>query len=190
MMIRQEGRTHEWVTEQKGDRILTLDEATREHDSMFFVDGTRQGRLPQEWALAGIARLAQAHRYLVERYRPAFNAEFAPSAMETGSAFVPWIAGRLEDTLCEQYERTVSADNCVRVETLIVQIPAEGLASGHRHRCHYVKAKVGVHRYASGPLAVFHGPRKLADYHAEGKAITENLKQMERQRGDYVGAGA
>ena len=79
--------------------------------------------------MAGIARLAQqAHRYLVERYRPAFNAEFAPSAMETGSAFVPWIAGGLKDTLCEQYERTVSTDNGVRVETLIVQIPAGGLA--------------------------------------------------------------
>ena len=42
---------------------------------------------------------------------PAFNAEFAQPAMEAGTAFVPWIGGRLDDTLCEQYERTVSADN-------------------------------------------------------------------------------
>ena len=91
--------------------------------------------------------------------------------MEAGTAFVPWIGGRLEDTLCEQYERTVSADNCIRFETLSLQIPAD------RHRCHYVKARVRVHRYASGELAVFHGPRKLADYNPEGKAITQNLQQ-------------
>ena len=73
--------------------------------------------------------------------------------------------------MCEQYERTVGSDNCVRFETLILQIPAD------RHRCHYVKAKVRVHHYANGHLAVFHGPRKLADYNAEGKVITRKLKQ-------------
>lgn len=41
---------------------------------------------------------------------------------------------------------------------LILQIPAS------RHRYHYVKAKVRVHRYADGNLAVFHGPRKLSGY--------------------------
>jgi hypothetical protein len=51
--------------------------------------GTHQGRLPQELALAGITRMADANRYLAEVYLPAFNAEFALSAMEAGSAFVP-----------------------------------------------------------------------------------------------------
>ena len=59
----------------------------------------------------------------------AFNAEFAHPAMAEGSAFVPWIGGSLDDPLCEQYERTVRADNCVRFEGLILQIPAG------RHRC-------------------------------------------------------
>jgi len=132
--------------------------------------GTHQGRLPQELALAGITRMDEATRYLAEVYLPAFNAEFAQPAMEEGSAFVPWIGGNLDDILCEQFERTVGADNCVRFEGLILQIPAD------RHRCHYVKAKVRVHRYGSGELAVFHGPRKLADYNHEGKAII-HLKQ-------------
>ena len=52
-----------------------------------------------------------------------------------------------------------------------MQIPADG------HRCQYVKTKVHVHRYASGELAVFHGPRKLADYNREGKALPQDLKQ-------------
>lgn len=248
MMIHQDGSTHAWVPDQQWDLIVTLDDATGEHYSMFFVEeegtassllgvrevieahglfssfysdrgshywltpegggkvdkahptqfgralkqlgidmiaayspeargrserafGTHQGRLPQELAVAGITNMAQANRYLAEVYRPAFNAEFAQPAREAGSAFVPWIGGRLQDTLCEQYERTVSADNCVRFETLILQIPAD------RHRCHYVKAKVRVHRYANGELAVFHGPRKLADYNAQGKAIAQNFKQ-------------
>jgi len=80
------------------------------------------------------------------------------------------LSGCLDDTLCEQYERTVSADNCVRFETLNLQIPAD------RHRCRYVKAKVRLHRYASGALAVFHGPRKLAGYNPEGKTIIQNVQ--------------
>lgn len=248
MMIHQDGSTHAWVPDQQWDLIVTLDDATSEHYSMFFVEeegtasslrgvrevieehglfssfysdrgshywrtpeaggkvdkdnptqfgralkhlgidmiaayspeaqgrserafGTHQGRLPQELALAGITDMTRANRYLSEVYRPAFNAEFAQPAMEAGSAFVPWIGGCLEDILCEQYERTVSADNCVRFETLNLQIPAD------RHRCHYVKAKIRIHRYASGDLAVFHGPRKLCNYNLEGKVIPQNLKQ-------------
>lgn len=112
-----------------------------------------------------------ANRYLREDYMPAFNAEFSWPAQEEGTAFVPWIGGNLGDILCEQHDRTVSADNCVRFEGLILQISAD------RHRCHYVKAKVRVHRYDNGDLAVFHEPRKLSDYNREGKIITQNLKQ-------------
>ena len=133
--------------------------------------GTHQGRLPFELAAAGITDIEAANRYLREVYMPAFNAEFACPAQEEGSAFVPWIGGSLDDILCEQHERTVSADNCVRFDGLVLQIPAD------RHRCHYVKAKVRVHRYANNDLAVFHGPRKLADYNHEGKILAENLKK-------------
>ena len=134
--------------------------------------GTHQGRLPQELELAGITTMAAANRYLAEVYLPAFNAEFMHPAREEGSAFVPWIGGNLADTLCEQFERTVGNDNCVRFESLSLQLPAA------EHRCHFVKAKVRVHRYGNGTLAVFHGPRRLADYTHEGKLITNNLKQV------------
>ena len=248
MMIHQDGSTHEWVAGQKWDLIVTMDDATNEHYSMFFCDeegtassfrgvhevvkarglfssfysdrgshywhtpeaggkvdkdnptqfgralrhlgidmiaayspeargrserafGTHQGRLPFELAAASITDMEAANRYLREVYRPAFNAEFACPAPEEGSAFVPWIGGNLDDILCEQHERTVSNDNCVRFDGLILQIPAD------RHRCHYVKAKVRVLRYTDGNLAVFHGPRKLADYDKEGKMLTRNLKR-------------
>ena len=38
MMIHQDGSTHEWVPDQKWDLIVTMDDATNEHYSMFFVD--------------------------------------------------------------------------------------------------------------------------------------------------------
>ena len=85
---------------------------------------------------------------------------------------MPWIGDSLNEILCEQFERTVRGDNCVHFEGLIMQIPAD------RHRCHYVKAKVRVHRYNDGTLALFHGPRKLANYNQEAKLITQDLTRV------------
>ena len=131
---------------------------------------THQERLPKELAAAGITSMAAANRYLAKVYRPAFNAEFMQPAAESGSAFVPWIGSGLDDILCEQFERTVGHDNCVRFENLALQIPPD------RHRCHYVKAKVRVHRYPDGHLAILHGPRKLAAYDALGKELKPKSK--------------
>lgn len=249
MMLHQDGSTHEWVAGQQWDLIVTMDDATNEHYSMFFVPeegtassfqgvrevivsrglfsslytdrgshywhtpesggkvdkvnltqfgramkhlgiemipayspeargrserafATHQGRLPQELAAADITTLEAANRYLEEVYRPAFNAEFQQPAREEGSAFVPWIGGSLDDILCEQYERTVGHDNCVRFEGITLQIPPD------RHRCHYVKAKVRVHCYPDGSLAVFHGPRKLANYDTEGRLKQDTIQAI------------
>ena len=247
MMLHQDGSRHEWVAGQQWDLIVTMDDATNEHYSMFLVAeegtassfrgvgeairakglfcsfysdrgshywttaeaggtvdkanltqfgralqqlgiemiaayspeargrserafATHQERLPKELAHAGITDLAAANRYIARRYRPAFNAEFAVPAREEGSAFVPWIGGPLDDILCEQVERTVGNDNCIRYENLFLQLPAD------RHRCHYVKAKVRVHEYPNGHLAVFHGPRRLAGYSAHGKLLKTKEK--------------
>jgi hypothetical protein len=37
MMLHQDGSTHEWVAGQQWDLIVTMDDATNEHYSMFFV---------------------------------------------------------------------------------------------------------------------------------------------------------
>jgi len=133
---------------------------------------THQGRLPRELALAGITDREAANRYLEEVYRPAFNAEFSQPAMEEGSAFVPWIGGDLKDFLCETYERVVGKDNCVAFEGMSRQIPQD------RHRMHYVKVKVRVHRYPDGRLALFHGPRGLARFDARGRLIPPKLQAV------------
>jgi len=248
MMLHQDGSDHEWVLGKKWDLIVTMDDATNEHYSMFFVheEGTassfqgaqdvilkkglfssiytdrgshywftpeeggkvsktqltqfgramqqlgiemipayspeargrsermfrtHQGRLPKELAANNITTMEAANRYIKKVYLPAYNKEFRHEALETGSAFVPWIGTHIGDTLCEQYERTVTPDNCVSFEGIILQIPPD------KYRCHYVRVKVRVHRYIDGSLAIFHGPRKLADYDENG-----NLKNKRKEK--------
>lgn len=128
---------------------------------------THQERLVRELALAGITEMAAANRYLEQQYRPAFNLEFAQPALEVGSAFVPYSGSDLQEVLCEQFERQVRPDNCVSFDGLKLQIPPQ------RHRCHFVRAQVRVHRYLDDTLAIFHGPRCLARYSAQGELIEE-----------------
>lgn len=239
MMIHQDGSRHEWVPGGYWDLIVTMDDATNEHYSMFFVAeegtassfrgvaetigacglfcslytdrgshywftpeaggkvdrvrrtqfgramaqlgiemipayspeargrserafGTHQDRLVKELAAEGITTMEAANRYLEAHYRPAFNREFARPAREPGSAFVPLLDVQINDILCEHFERTVGNDNCVTFGKLRLQIPET------RYRCHFRKVKVRLHRYPDQTLAIFHGPRRLADYHADG----------------------
>ena len=234
MMVHQDASTHEWIAGHRWDLVVTLDDATGEHLSMFFCDEegtassfhgigqtiashglfstfytdrgshyfytpvaggkvdkaqltqvgralkqlgiehiaayspeargrserafkTHQGRLPQELAKAGITDMEKANLYLAEVYMAQHNVEFAVPATAEGTAFIPYIGGRLPEILCEQHERIVGNDNCVSFNTMKLQIPADGA----RH--HYVKTRVRVHCYVDGTMAVFHGPRKLAE---------------------------
>lgn len=242
MMLHQDGSRHEWVPGKLWDLIVTMDDASSTHYSMFFVEeeGTRssfqgikdvieghgvfaslytdrgshywytpeaggkvdkanltqfgramqhlgiemipayspeargrsernfhthQERLVKELAIAGITELNQANAYILNTYLPAFNDEFSVIPEEAASMFVPWAGTPIEDILCEQFERTVGNDNCVRFDRLILQIPPD------QYRCHYVKVKIRVHRYPTGSLAIFHGHKKLASYNSKGKEV-------------------
>ena len=135
------------------------------------IFATLQDRLPKELADAGIATVEGANRFLKRRFIPSYNREFAVEPAEPGSACVPWIGAHLEDILCIQEDRTVRPDNCVAYKSLVLQIPAD------QHRCHYVKANVRVHAYPAGGYAVFHGPRCLARYDAQGMAVKAKLRK-------------
>ena len=132
---------------------------------------THQGRLPQELALMGITTMEGANRYLSETYLPEFNRKFSHYAREEGSAFISYIGPSLDDILCEQHERTVQPNNCVRFENLVLQI------SKNEYRCNYIKAKVRVHCYLDGTLAIFHGPRKLGTYDNKGQQIQNSVQK-------------
>jgi hypothetical protein len=133
------------------------------------VFGTLQNRLPPVLRLKQITTLEAANRFLAESYMAEHNARFAVAAAEEGSAFVPF-AGDLKEVLCIREQRVVSNDNCVRYDGRILQIPEQ------RHRRHFVKATVTVHAYPDSTLAIFHGPRLLARYTAEGNLIGEETR--------------
>ncbi len=128
--------------------------------------GTLQSRLPPLLRQEGLASIEAANQWLATVYIPHHNARFAVSAAEEGTAFVPFVGG-LDDILCVQAERVVGNDNTVRYEGRVLQIPEQ------RHRRHFVKANVRVHEYPDGRLAIFHGPRRLADYEPEGSLIDQ-----------------
>jgi transposase len=129
------------------------------------VFGTLQKRLPPLLRLNNITTIEAANRFLKEVYAAEHNARFAVAPAEEGSAFVPFI-GDLKEVLCIREQRVVTNDNCVRYDGRILQIPEQ------RHRRHFVKATVMVHHYPDGSLALFHGPRLLARYDAEGSLLS------------------
>jgi len=125
--------------------------------------GTLQDRLPKELKRAGITDIEAANRFIAEVYLPEHNARFARPPEAAESAFVAADPGLLAEILCISEERVVARDNTVSYEGLSLQLPQSPA------RAHFVKAKVKVRRYPNGSLAVFHGPRLLARYDAEGQ---------------------
>jgi hypothetical protein len=137
--------------------------------------GTLQGRLPKELSLFGITGIEEANRYIREIYLPMHNDLFAVAPQVDESAFVPMRdLTTLVDILCVQQNRVVARDNTVSYEGRMLQLPSSPV------RAHYVKANVRVHEYPDGTLAVFHGPRRLAGYTAEGHEILDvpNARNM------------
>jgi len=132
---------------------------------------TLHDRLPKELARAGITEMAAANRYLAEPFLPAYTQRVAVPASEAGTAFVPWSGPNLAEILCVQDERVVAKDTTVRDQGASLQIPQSP------YRFHDVKVTVRVHEYPDGTLAVFHGPRCLARYSAEGHLLGQTRPQ-------------
>jgi len=132
---------------------------------------TLQDRLPKELALAGIASIEGANRFLATTFIADYNTRFAVAPEQPGSAFVPVARAQWRDVLCVQEERVVGNDNTVRFEGRVLQIPPSPL------RPHFVRAKVRVHHYPDGTYAIFHGPRCLARYRPDGALITDDRLQ-------------
>ena len=131
------------------------------------VFGTLQDRLPKELALAGITTVEAANRWLREVYIGEHNKRFAIAAEQEGSAFVIDATGAWREILCVQEDRTVGNDNTLKWRRLSLQLPP------CRLRPHFVKAKVRLHEYPDGRVAVFWGPHRLADYDATGMIIQQ-----------------
>jgi transposase len=125
---------------------------------------TLQDRLIKELARAGLSGIGAANQWLRQVYLPAHNARFARPAALAESGFVEVAdAASLGETLCVQEDRVVDRANTVSWGRLRLQLPQSPL------RAHYVKARVRVHQYPDAALAVFHGPRCIARFSADGR---------------------
>ncbi len=112
----------------------------------------------------GLSEIEAANEWLRKVYLPAHNARFARPAALAESGFVRVAdAAALAETLCIQEERVVDRANTVSWGRLKLQLPQSPL------RAHYVKARVRVHQYPDASLAVFHGPRCIARFSADGQ---------------------
>ena len=131
---------------------------------------TLQDRLPKELALAGVTDVEAANRYIREVYLPAHNARFAAEPADMASAFMPVAEAQWRDILCVQEERVVARDNTVAWNGQRLQIPP------HPARAHFVRAKVRVHHYPDGEIAVFHGPRPLVRWRPDEKEDPKTLR--------------
>src|SRR6202030_383033 len=135
-------------------------EARGRSERMF---GTLQDRLIKELAKAGIRAIDAANAWIRDVYMPQHNARFAKPAALEESAFVAADPALLAETLCIEEERVVARDNTVAYDSRRLQLPAS------RARAHHVK----VRDYPDGTLAVFHGPRRIARYSAQGEEIAQ-----------------
>jgi hypothetical protein len=185
--------SHYWLTPETGGKVdkINLTQVGRalkhlgiEHIPAYSPEargrsertfGTLQDRLVKELALAHITEIAAANRFIKDVYLPEHNGRFAVAATQAGSAFVPTIGTLWRDTLCIQEERQVGNDNTVRYAGMVVQLPPVP------ERAHFVKATIRVHEYPNGSLAIFHGPRRLADYTKDGLLI-EAKKEKKAQK--------
>ena len=131
---------------------------------------TLQDRLVNELALAGIATVEAANRFIRDVYIQAHHARFVVKAEQEGSAVVAIPGVDLTEILCEQDDRQVGKDNTVAFNGLRLQIPPSPL------RAHFVHARVKVRQYPDGALAIFHGPRCLGRYDRAGVLNEETAK--------------
>ena len=139
-------------------------EARGRSERMF---STLQDRLTRELALAGIATIEAANRFIAQTYLPAHNARFARPPALAESAFVAADPNQLAEILCLEEERVVARDNTIAFARLRLQLPESPI----RH--HFVKATVKIRQYPDGTLAVFHGPRRIARYTPDGAPIKD-----------------
>ncbi len=129
------------------------------------MNGTFQGRLVNELRVAGIATVPAANQYLRTRFMAQLNAEFSVPAADPASAFVAPGPIDLDQILCHEDERVVSADNTVQLNGVRMQI------SKQPGRVSCARLQVIVRRHLDGSHSVWRGTQCWGRYDAQGKEL-------------------
>ena len=134
------------------------------------LNGTLQGRLPQEFRLQGINTIDQANLYLRKTYIQQHNQKFARSPEKIGSAFLPVPPTiDLHKVFSLKYERIVNKDNTVSFNNRILQIGPSLL------RVSFAKCKVTVYEHLDQSLTIGFGPHILGYYSPNGKLLQKKF---------------
>lgn len=126
---------------------------------------TIQGRLVNELRVAGIRTMEEANRYLREKFQPCYDAAFSRAPADPRSAFVPLGRCDLHQYLCVEAERTVSEDNTVVLDKVVMQIDKQR----GRRTCRGLH--VQVRRHLDGSHTVWRGPKRLGQFDEKGRAV-------------------
>jgi len=130
------------------------------------ANGTLQGRLVNELRVAGIRTIADANRYLTERFIADYNRTFGRPPMDPTSTFVAVGAHDLDQILCHEEERVVGRDNTVTLGQVVLQIDKQ------RGRRTCAGLRVLVRRHLDGRHSIWWGPRCLGRFCPQGRPLT------------------
>ncbi len=144
------------------------------------LNRTVQGRLVNEFRVAGVQTVEAANAYLREHYIAAHNAEFAHPARDEASAFAPLGSIDLDQILCHEEERTVGKDNTVSLKGVTMQIDKQP----GRRSCE--GRKVLVRRHLDGSHSVGLGGRCIGRYDGQGKSIELGAARRPVGRGTRI----
>jgi len=145
--------------------------------------GTWQGRLPQELRLANITTVAEANRFLRERYMAEFNSKFRVAAQEKGTAFRRCSRSDLDWVFTVQTERVVAKDNTVAIAERRWQLDK----TPFRHTL--AGMTVTIHEHLDETVSVRWGPHVVGRFSTNGIALQPEAKPKRRGKGGSMGDG-
>ena len=118
------------------------------------MNRTLQGRVVNEFRVAGIRTVAAANRYLRNVYVPQHNATFRRAPRDAATAFVSLGRVDLNAILCQEDARIVAPDNTVLVAGRILQIERQ------RGRRTCAGLEVLVRQHLDGTVTIIRPPNQ------------------------------
>lgn len=144
------------------------------------MNRTLQGRLVNEFRVAGVATIDAANAYLRDVYLPQHNATFRRTPRDAANAFVPLGAVDLNTILCVEEERVIAPDNTVMVAGRRLQIDRQP----GRRTC--AGLRVLTRQHLDGTITIIRPPAiALGQFTAEGQPLSPSFTtRPRRQPGD------
>jgi len=139
------------------------------------LNGTFQGRIPQELRLRGIKTKQEANKYLKTEYLKEHNKRFSIKPSQKGTAFTTLPkAIDLNKVFCFKHERTVNNDNTISFNNRLFQIGPSEL------RVSFAKCRVTVYEHIDGSITVGYGPHILGYYPPKNLLTYPHNSQKEK----------